>query len=69
MKKDFNLAELAHKYILSLEEAVRYFGIGEKRMRSLAQEYEDAPWLLMVGSHYRIKRPQFERWLESVTNL
>jgi len=69
MKKDYDLSELANKYVLSLNEATQYFGIGEKRMRSLIRNNEDKPWVLMVGSHYRVKRLAFEQWLKTVNNL
>ncbi len=69
MKKNCNLSELANKYVLSLNEATQYFGIGEKRMRSLIRNNEDEPWVLMVGSHYRVKRLAFEQWLKTVNNL
>lgn len=37
------------KYTLTIEEAARYFRIGEKKLRKLAEENPDASWLIMNG--------------------
>ena len=57
------------KYSLSIEEAAEYFGIGEKRLYSLIHEHEDADFVLEIGSHIRIKRLLFEKYLDEVTTL
>ena len=49
------------KYTLSIEEASRYFRIGEKKLRRLAEENPDANWLIMNGNRLQIKRKQFEK--------
>lgn len=52
------------KYSLSIQEAAEYYGIGEKRLRSLIAEQEDTGFILEVGTHVRIKRKRFEEYLD-----
>lgn len=53
------------KYTLTIEEAARYFRIGEHKLRKLAEENPDAGWLLMNGNRVQIKRRLFERFIDS----
>lgn len=48
------------KYTLTIEEASKYFRIGENKLRRLAEENKDAGWLIMNGNRIQIKRRQFE---------
>ena len=57
------------KYSLSVEEAAEYYGIGEKRFYSLIHEHAGADFILEVGSHIRIKRELFEKFLDETTTL
>ena len=54
------------KYTLSIEEASRYFRIGEKKLRKLAEENPDAIWLIMNGNRLQIKRKQFEKVIDEL---
>jgi Excisionase from transposon Tn916. len=54
------------KYTLSLEEASRYFRIGEKKLRKLAEENIDSNWVIMNGNRVQIKRKQFEKIIDSL---
>ena len=54
------------KYTLSIEEASRYFRIGEKKLRRLAEENPDAHWLIMNGNRLQIKRKQFEKVIDEL---
>jgi len=54
------------KYTLSIEEASRYFRIGEKTLRRLAEENPDANWLIMNGNRLQIKRKQFEKVIDEL---
>ncbi len=54
------------KYTLTIEEAARYFRIGEKKPRKLAEENPDASWLIMNGNRVQIKRRQFEKVIDSL---
>ncbi|WP_288146798.1 excisionase, partial [Thomasclavelia cocleata] len=49
------------KYTLTIEEASRYFRIGENKLRRLAEENQNADWLLMNGNRIQIKRKKFEK--------
>ena len=54
------------KYTLSIEEASRYFRIGEKKLRRLAEENPDANSLIMNGNLLQIKRRQFEKVIDEL---
>ena len=54
------------KYTLTIEEAARYFRIGEKKLRKLAEGNPDASWLIMNGNRVQIKRRQFEKVIDSL---
>ena len=54
------------KYTLTIEEAARYFRIGEKKLRKLEEENPDASWLIMNGNRVQIKRRQFEKVIDSL---
>ncbi|WP_288147233.1 excisionase, partial [Thomasclavelia cocleata] len=49
------------KYTLTIEEASKYFRIGENKLRRLAEENQNADWLLMNGNRIQIKRKKFEK--------
>ena len=38
------------KYTLTIEEASKYFRIGENKLRRLAEENKGAGWLIMNGN-------------------
>ncbi|MDK7119560.1 excisionase, partial [Streptococcus oralis] len=44
------------KYTLTIEEASKYFRIGENKLRRLAEENKDAGWFIMNGNRIQIKR-------------
>lgn len=54
------------KYTLTIEEAAKYFRIGEKKLRKLTEENPDAGWLIMNGNRVQIKRRQFEKIIDSL---
>ena len=54
------------KYTLTIEEVSKYFRIGEKKLRKLAEESPDAGWLIMNGNRLQIKRKQFEKVIDSL---
>ena len=49
------------KYTLTIEEASKYFRIGEKKLRKLAEENIDAGWVIVNGNRIQIKRKQIEK--------
>lgn len=54
------------KYTLTIEEAARYFRIGEKKLRKLAEENQNANWLMMNGNRVQIKRKLFEKVIDTL---
>ena len=54
------------KYTLTIEEASRYFRIGENKLRRLAEQNRHAEWLLMNGNRIQIKRRQFEQVIDKL---
>ena len=54
------------KYTLTLEEASKYFRIGEKKLRKLAEENQGACRLMMIGNRIQIKRKQFEKVIDEL---
>lgn len=56
-----------HQYTLSIEEAAAYFRIGEKKLRQLVSENENAPFILMNGNRVQIKRQLFEQYIDTAT--
>ena len=49
------------KYTLTIEEASKYFRIGENKLRRLAEENKDAGWLIMNGNRIQIIVVQLSR--------
>ena len=39
------------KYTLTIEEAAKYFRIGESKLRKLAEENPVPDWVMMNGKH------------------
>lgn len=57
------------KYTLTIEEASRYFRIGENKLRKLAEENPSADWVLMNGNRLQIKRKRFEKVIDSLNAI
>lgn len=53
------------KYTLTIEEAARYFRIGEGKLRRLADEKPAPNWLIMNGNRVQIRRKKFESFIDS----
>ena len=51
------------KYTLTIDEAAKYFRIGENKLRKLAEENPAAGWVIMNGNRIQIKRKQFEKMI------
>ena len=54
------------KYTLTIEEASKYFRIGENKLRKLAEENLNAGWFIMNGNRIQIKRKKFEKILDTL---
>ena len=57
------------KYTLTIEEASRYFRIGENKLRRLAEQNRHADWLIMNGNRIQIKRRQFEQVIDKLDDI
>ena len=57
------------RYTLTIEEASKYFRIGENKLRRLADENKNAEWLIMNGNRIQIKRKQFEKIIDKLDAL
>lgn len=55
------------RYMLTIREAAEYFHIGEKKMRQIVEEHEDADFIIMNGNRAMIKRKIFEKFLDAAT--
>jgi len=61
-----NAIPIWEKFTLTIEEASKYFRIGENKLRKLAEENPRAGWVLMNGNRIQIKRKQFEKIVDSL---
>ena len=52
------------KQTLSVQEAAKYFRIGDKKMRKLIEENPGANYILWNGTRPQIKRRLFEQYLD-----
>ena len=68
MKEALNVP-IYRKYALTIPEACEYFGIGEKRLRSLASQNTNTGFLLFCGTKTLIKRKKFEDFLDNVCSI
>ncbi|MEE1009326.1 MAG: excisionase [Agathobacter sp.] len=59
------------KYMLTVEEATQYFGIGEKKIRNLIAENRDTDlcFTVQIGNKSLINRKKFEEFLNQTTAL
>lgn len=59
------------KYMLTVEEATQYFGIGEKKIRNLIAENIDTDlcFTIKIGNKSLINRKKFEEFLNQTTAL
>ena len=57
------------KYALTVQEAAIYFGIGEKRIRQGGGGGGGGSFILEIGSHVKIKRVLFEKYLDDTNSI
>ena len=57
------------KFCLTIEEASRYFGIGEKKLRRLVNSSLDAGFVIQNGVKILIKRQRFEQFLDKLSSI
>ena len=53
---------IQEKFLLTVSEAAKYFGIGTKQMRRLAENHL-SDFAIFMGNRYLIVRPQFEEYV------
>lgn len=58
-----NKISLSEKFLLSFEEAAKYFGIGEQKLRNMASLEENPKWVIQSGYRRLIKRVLLEEVL------
>ncbi|MCR4776964.1 MAG: helix-turn-helix domain-containing protein [Saccharofermentans sp.] len=51
--------------MLSVDEAAELFGIGRNKIRKISDS-DDCPFVLWIGSHRKIKREAFEKFLNDI---
>lgn len=51
------------KFLLTVDEANEYFGIGESKLRTMISNDPDAEYLLHNGTKVLIKREMFEQFI------
>lgn len=66
-----NSVPIWQKYMLTVDEAVQYFGIGEKKIRTLIAENLDTElcFTVQIGNKALINRHKFEEFLNETTSL
>lgn len=57
------------RYTLTIEEASKYFRIGENKLRRLAEDNKNANWLIMNGNRIQVKRKQFEKIIDTLNAI
>lgn len=57
------------KYLLSIKEASKRYGIGQHRLRQIVSEDYECQYHLMLGRAIKIKSKQFEEYLAMVKEL
>ena len=63
IKKSVLFVPLCEKWLLSIEEAAAYFGVGQNRLAKLASQ-AGCKFVVFVGNTKRIKRKKFEEFLD-----
>ena len=59
-------AGLWEKYTLTIEEAARYFRVGEGKLRRLAEQVPTPEWVIVNGNRVQIKRKKFEQFIDAI---
>ena len=57
------------RYTLTIEEASKYFRIGENKLRRLAEENKNVNWLIMNCNRIQVKRKQFEKIIDTLNAI
>lgn len=57
------------KFLLSIKEASKIFGIGQHRLREIVSEDYGCKYHLMIGRVIKIKRKQFENFINETGQI
>ena len=60
---------LGNKILLNIKEASDLFGIGQHRLREIVKEDYESKYHLMLGRAIKIKRKQFEEFINQVEQI
>ena len=69
MRLSKNDVRICEKYALTVAEAAAYFGIGEKKLRSMIEDYSHLGLFIQNGVKYMIKRQKFEAFLNEAPSI
>lgn len=58
-----------NQYTMTIEEASRYFRIGENKLRRIISEKQDADFVLWNGNRPQIKRILFEKYIDHCSTV
>ena len=61
--------QIQNKFCLTIDEAVIYFNIGEKKLRKLFSDNLDSGFIIQNGVKFLIKRKRFEDFLNDLTAI
>lgn len=61
--------QIQNKFCLTIDEAVIYFNIGEKKLRKLVSDNLDSGFIIQNGVKFLIKRKRFEGFLNDLTAI
>ena len=66
-----NDVPLKDKFNLTIQEAAKYFNIGENKMHRIVNDYLDSDYKFVVqnGGRNMIKRQMFEEFLNQTTSI
>ncbi len=64
-----SVVTLDNKILLNIKEASELFGIGQHRLREIIREDYGNRYHLMLGRTIKIKRKQFEEFIDSVEQI
>ena len=68
MSKETQNKDLSKKFLLTLEEAASYTGIGINRLRELTNQ-ENCNFVLWVGTRRMLKRIKLEAYLDAAYSI
>ena len=70
MNKDNVMVPLWEKYVLTIEEGMAYFSIGEKKLRRIIYDHrDDNTFVLNNGRKTLIIRKKFEEFLDNTSSI